>query len=95
MQRRDILLHEHLNELDQGRNQQDENDGLQIIDPQRLQDAGINDRAEDRRQRDNENDCAAHSDGGVLLLRNADEGAEAQESGKNDVVDQRAGHKKQ
>ena len=84
------LLHEHLDELHQGCDEKNEHDGLQIVDSEGLQHAGVNHGGKNRRQEDDENNRAAHTGGGVGLLGDADEGAEAEETGKDDVIDQRA-----
>ena len=83
----DVLLQEHFHELHQTGDDQDEGHGLHELQVQRDEDQ-VHQVAECGGQTHNEGHGRAHAHGGVDLLGHAQEGAAAQELGKDKVIGQ-------
>ena len=80
------LLEEHLDELHQRSDDQNECHGLHVSQIQRDQDVLVHHKAHGGGQTHNEGNGHAHAHCGIHLLRNTQEGAAAQELGEDEVV---------
>ena len=88
VQRRHSLLHEHLDELNQRCNYENERDGLHVAQTQGFENEVLYSPGCCGSDRHNEDNRHAHAERGVGLLGYAEERAAAEELNENVVVDQ-------
>ena len=82
-----VFLHEHLDQLHEGSDDQDEDDGLQISDALAVQEL-LNRPCNSSCQNHDEGNGNAHARSALTVLGNTKEGADAQELRKGVVVDE-------
>ena len=88
VQQRARCTHDRLGELDDRGNHEDEGDGAQILQTERHQQQGVQQVAQNRRQRQHERGRQAHPQCGLDLARDAHERAQAEEFDQHEVVHQ-------
>jgi hypothetical protein len=82
---------EDFEELDDAGYDQDEGQGLQIAQAQRLEYGVLDGPGGQSRDRAHENHREAHARGGFGALRHADERAQAEQLDQNEIVDEGVG----
>ena len=92
MERRNVLLEDYLNELNQRCDNKNEHDGLEITQSELIQYEGLDRPCDCGSHQHNESNGGTHAGSLVELLGNSEERADTQELVKNVVVDKYAGH---
>ena len=88
IERRRDLLEDDFDHLHQGGNDQDEGDGLQILQSEGVEHIGLNEPRNDGGQRHDEGNGCRHAQRGVDLLGHAEERTDAEELRQDDIVDE-------
>ena len=86
IQERGIPVDRHLHELHEGRDDDDEQDESEKLQMQRHQDVMVRHPVQQCRGRDDENDGQPQADGALDLAGNADERAQPEEVGQQNVL---------
>ena len=82
------FLQHNLNHLNQGCDDEDERQGLQILQAKRIEHVDLQKIGDDGCQCQHESYCSSHSQGGVYFLGYSKEWADTQELRKDDIVDE-------
>ena len=82
------LLQDDLDHLHEGGDDEDEGDGLHIDHVEGLEDELLQEEGAHRRECQDEGHGGTHTEGGIYLLRDTEEGTDAEELREDDIVDE-------
>ena len=82
------LLQDNLDHLHESGDDEDEGDGLHIDHVEGLEDELLQEEGAHRRECQDEGHGSTHTEGGIDLLRDTEEGADAEELREDDIVDE-------
>ena len=85
---RRYLLQDDLDHLHEGGDDEDEGDGLHIDHVEGLEDELLQEEGAHRRECQDEGYGGTHTECGIYLLRDAEEGTDAEELREDDIVDE-------
>ena len=85
---RGYLLQDDLDHLHEGGDDEDEGDGLHIDHVEGLEDELLQEEGAHRRECQDEGHGGTHTEGGIYLLRDTEEGTDAEELREDDIVDE-------
>ena len=88
IERRRYLLQDDLDHLHESGDDEDEGDGLHIDHVEGLEDELLQEEGAHRRECQDEGHGGTHTEGGIYLLRDTEEGTDAEELREDDIVDE-------
>ena len=88
VERRRYLLQDDFDLLHQGGDDEDEGNGLHIDHVEGLEDELLQEEGAHRRECQDEGHGGTHTEGGIYLLRDSEEGTDAEELREDDIVDE-------
>lgn len=92
---RRYFLENDLNHLNEGRDDEDERQRLQILEVEGIEDEHLYEVGDDCRQRQHESDGSSHTQRCADFLAHSQERTDAEELGKDDIVDEYRGYEYQ
>ena len=88
IERRRYLLQDDFDHLHEGGDDEDEGDGLHIDHVEGLEDELLQEEGAHRRECQDEGHGGTHTEGGIYLLRDTEEGTDTEELREDDIVDE-------